>query len=288
MCLKMIKVIVPATSANIAMGYDCLGMAVNLFTAVKIDEADKFNITGCDEAFQNKDNLVYQGFIQGCKHLNRAVPTISIDIQSEIPESRGLGSSSACIVAGIIGAFEYFKEEVDKDVVLQIATKMEGHPDNVAPAIYGGLCMAFEDSNGHYDVIKYPVDDSYYFTAVIPDFKVSTNEARKIVPKEVKTSTVAHQLSHCLAMLNALSTGDIQQLNDAIDDRLHEPYRQKLINDFDEVKKIVEENDSVVYISGSGSTLIIISNSADRRDKIIEALQKRFEKFSIKNVEIMN
>ncbi|MCK8625577.1 homoserine kinase [Apilactobacillus kunkeei] len=284
----MIKVIVPATSANIAMGYDCLGMAVNLFTAVKIDEADKFNITGCDEAFQNKDNLVYQGFIQGCKHLNRAVPTISIDIQSEIPESRGLGSSSACIVAGIIGAFEYFKEEVDKDVVLQIATKMEGHPDNVAPAIYGGLCMAFEDSNGHYDVIKYPVDDSYYFTAVIPDFKVSTNEARKIVPKEVKTSTVAHQLSHCLAMLNALSTGDIQHLNDAIDDRLHEPYRQKLINDFDEVKKIVEENDSVVYISGSGSTLIIISNSADRRDKIIEALQKRFEKFSIKNVEIMN
>ncbi|CAI2667564.1 Homoserine kinase [Apilactobacillus kunkeei] len=86
---------------------------------------------------------------------------------------------------------------------------MEGHPDNVAPAIYGGLCMAFEDSNGHYDVIKYPVDDSYYFTAVIPDFKVSTNEARKIVPKEVKTTTVAHQLSHCLAMLNAISTGDI-------------------------------------------------------------------------------
>ncbi|MCX8743596.1 homoserine kinase [Lactobacillus sp. B3795] len=284
----MIKVIVPATSANIAMGYDCLGMAVNLFTAVKIDEADKFNITGCDEAFQNKDNLVYQGFIQGCKHLNRAVPTISIDIQSEIPESRGLGSSSACIVAGIIGAFEYFKEEVDKDVILQIATKMEGHPDNVAPAIYGGLCMAFEDSNGHYDVIKYPVDDSYYFTAVIPDFKVSTNEARKIVPKEVKTTTVAHQLSHCLAMLNALSNGDIKQLNDAIDDRLHEPYRQKLINGFGEVKKIVEANGSVVYISGSGSTLIIISNSADRRDKIIEALQKRFEKFSIKNVEIMN
>ncbi|KOY73440.1 Homoserine kinase [Apilactobacillus kunkeei] len=284
----MIKVIVPATSANIAMGYDCLGMAVNLFTAVKIDEADKFNITGCDEAFQNEDNLVYQGFIQGCKHLNQAIPTISLDIQSEIPESRGLGSSSACIVAGIIGAFEYFKEDVDKDVILQIATTMEGHPDNVAPAIYGGLCMAFEDSNGHYDVIKYPVNDSYYFTAVIPDFKVSTNEARKIVPKEVKTTTVAHQLSHCLAMLNALSTGDIKQLDDAIDDRLHEPYRKKLINGFDEVKKIVETNDSVAYISGSGSTLIIISNSADRRDKIIEALQKRFEKFSIKNVEIMN
>ncbi|WJV43317.1 homoserine kinase [Apilactobacillus kunkeei] len=284
----MIKVIVPATSANIAMGYDCLGMAVNLFTAVKIDEANKFSITGCDEAFQNEDNLVYQGFIQGCNHLKREVPTISIDVQSEIPESRGLGSSSACIVAGIIGAFEYFKEKVDKDVILQIATAMEGHPDNVAPAIYGGLCMAFEDSNGHYDVINYPVNDSYYFTAVIPDFKVSTNEARKIVPKEVKTTTVAHQLSHCLAMLNALSNGDIKQLNDAIDDRLHEPYRKKLINGFDEVKKIVKENDSVVYISGSGSTLIIISNSADRRDKIIEALQKRFEKFSIKNVEIMN
>ena len=77
----MIKVIVPATSANIAMGYDCLGMAVNLFTAVKIDEAYKFSITGCDEAFQNEDNLVYQGFIQGCKHLKREVPTISIDIQ---------------------------------------------------------------------------------------------------------------------------------------------------------------------------------------------------------------
>ncbi len=284
----MIKVIVPATSANIAMGYDCLGMAVNLFTSVKIEDANKFSITGCDEAFQNEDNLVYQGFIQGCKHLNQAVPTISIDIQSEIPESRGLGSSSACIVAGIIGAFEYFKEDVDKDVILQIATAMEGHPDNVAPAIYGGLCMAFEDSNGHYDVIKYPVDDSYYFTAVIPDFKVSTNEARKIVPKEVKTTTVSHQLSHCLAMLNALSTGDIKQLKDAIDDRLHEPYRKKLINGFDDVKKIVEANDSVVYISGSGSTLIIISNSADRRDKIIETLQKRFEKFSIKNVEIMN
>lgn len=284
----MIKVIVPATSANIAMGYDCLGMAVNLFTAVKIDDADKFNITGCDEAFQNEDNLVYQGFIQACKHLKREIPTISIDIKSEIPESRGLGSSSACIVAGIIGAFEYFEQDVDEDVILQIATAMEGHPDNVAPAIYGGLCMAFKDSSGHYDVIKYPVDDSYYFTAVIPNFKVSTNEARKIVPKEIKTSTVAHQLSHCLAMLNALSNGDIKQLKDAIDDHLHEPYRQKLINGFDDVKKIVKENDSVVYISGSGSTLIIISNSTDRRDKIIEALQKRFKKFNIQNVEIMN
>ena len=284
----MIKVRVPATSANIAMGYDCLGMAVDLFTDVTIEDDDKFNITGCDEVFQNKDNLVYQGFIKACKHLSKDVPTISIDIQSQIPESRGLGSSSACIVAGIIGAFKYFKQDVDKDAILQIATAMEGHPDNVAPAIYGGLCMAFEASNGHYDVIKYPIDDSYYFTAVIPDFKVSTNEARKIVPKEVKTATVAHQLSHCLAMLNALSNGDIKQLNDAIDDRLHEPYRQKLISGFDEVKKIVKENDSVVYISGSGSTLIIISNSTNRRDKIIEALQKRFEKFDIQNVEIMN
>ncbi len=284
----MIKVIVPATSANIAMGYDCLGMAVNLFTEVKIEKADHFKITGCDEAFQNEDNLVYQGFIQACKYLKQEVPTISIDIRSEIPESRGLGSSSACIVAGIISAFEYFKADVEKDVILQIATAMEGHPDNVAPAIYGGLCMAFQDSNGHYDVIKYPVDDSYYFTAVIPDFKVSTNEARKIVPKEVKTATVAHQLSHCLAMLNALSNGDIKQLNDAIDDRLHEPFRQKLISGFDEIKKIVKANDSVVYISGSGSTLIIISNTTDRRDKIIEALQKRFEKFDIRNVEIMN
>ena len=284
----MIKVRVPATSANIAMGYDCLGMAVDLFTDVTIEDADKFNITGCDEAFQNEDNLVYQGFIKACKHLNKDVPTISIDIQSQIPEARGLGSSSACIVAGIIGAFKYFKQDVDKDAILQIATAMEGHPDNVAPAIYGGLCMAFEDSNGHYDVIKYPIDDSYYFTAVIPDFKVSTNEARKIVPKEVKTATVAHQLSHCLAMLNALSNGDIDQLSDAIDDRLHEPYRQKLISGFDDVKKIVKENDSVVYISGSGSTLIIISNSTNRRDKIIEALQKRFEKFDIQNVEIMN
>ena len=284
----MIKVRVPATSANIAMGYDCLGMAINLFTAIEIEDSEKFNITGCDDAFQNEDNLVYQGFIQGCKYLKRAVPTISIDIQSEIPESRGLGSSSACIVGGIIGAFEYFKKDVDKDVILQIATAMEGHPDNVAPAIYGGLCMAFEDSNGHYDIIKYPIDDSYYFTAVIPDFKVSTSEARKIVPKEVKTSTVAHQLSHCLAMLNALSNGDIKQLNDSIDDHLHEPYRQKLIKGFDDIKNIVKSNDSIVYISGSGSTLIIISNSTDRRDKIIEALQKRFEKFDIKNVEIMN
>lgn len=284
----MIQVRVPATSANLAMGYDCLGMAVNIFMTVQIEKADTLQIIDSNHQFENEDNLVYQNFITACQHLNKSIPTVRIEIDSDIPDSGGLGQSAACIVAGIIGAYRYFDLTVDKEEVLQLATHIEGHPDNVAPAIYGGLCMIYTDAHGRYKVIQYPINQSLKFTAISPDFTISTDEARKIVPKEVPTTIVAHQLSHCLAMLDALNKGDISQLKNSMVDKIHEPYRRKLIEGFDDIQSIAEAEDGIVYISGSGSTLIMISNSANNRDRMVDAVKKRFKNYQIKNVEIMN
>lgn len=284
----MIQVRVPATSANLAMGYDCLGMAVNIFMTVQIEKADKLKIIDSNHQFENEDNLVYQSFITTCQHLNQPIPTVRIDIESDIPDSGGLGQSAACIVAGIIGAYHYFDLKVDKEEALQLATHIEGHPDNVAPAIYGGLCMIYTDDQGRYKVIQYPINESLNFTAISPDFTISTDEARKIVPKEVETGVVAYQLSHCLAMLDALNKGDISQLKASMVDKIHEPYRKKLISGFDEIQAIADKHHGILYISGSGSTLIMISNSLNNRDKMVNAVKKRFKNYQIKNVEIMD
>ncbi|GAA0702904.1 homoserine kinase [Paraclostridium ghonii] len=253
----IVKVKVPATSANLGCGFDTLGMALNLYTTFTFEEIKKgLEFEGFDEKYCNEDNLVYISFNKALKQLNKKVEGVRISVDCQVPISRGLGSSSICVVAGIFAAYALSNTQINRDDIFKLATTIEGHPDNVSPAIFGGLSASCVVNNEAL-TIKYDIDERFTFLALIPDFETSTNESRKALPDIVCRQDAIYTLSRLGMVLKALENYDLSLLSKVMDDKLHEPYRCKLIHEYDKVKEICKSVDSVCFmISGSGSTLL--------------------------------
>lgn len=257
----MIKVTVPATSANLGIGYDTLGMAVSLYSHFTFDHADTLTITGCPEEFQNRDNMVYVAFEQALEQWGMEPFPISIDIQTEIPVARGLGSSSTCVVAGIMGAAALTRRAVTREELVAMATALEGHPDNVAPALLGAAVCSFTPEGELPRCLRYNVSERLRFITIIPPYEVHTSEARKVVPQEVPLSTAVWQMGRIAGLTRGLETGDTELIAAANDDRLQEPYRRKLIPDYDAIRATcLEGGAKTIWISGSGSTLMAVTD----------------------------
>lgn len=257
----MIKVTVPATSANLGIGYDTLGMAVSLYSHFTFDHASELTITGCPEEFQNRDNMVYVAFEQALEQWGMEPFPISIDIQTEIPVARGLGSSSTCVVAGIMGAAALTRRTVTREELVAMATALEGHPDNVAPALLGAAVCSFTPEGELPRCLRYNVSERLRFITIIPPYEVHTSEARKVVPQEVPLSTAVWQMGRIAGLTRGLETGDTELIAAANDDRVQEPYRRKLIPDYDAIRATcLEGGAKTIWISGSGSTLMAVTD----------------------------
>ena len=257
----MIKITVPATSANLGIGYDTLGMAVSLYAHFTFDHADELVITGCPEEFQNEDNLVYQSFTQALGTWGVDPFPIALDIQTEIPVARGLGSSSTCVVAGIMGAAALTRHTVTREELVAMATAIEGHPDNVAPALLGAAVCSFTPAGELPRCLRYEVSDRLRFVTIIPPYEVHRSEARKVVPQEVPLSTAVWQMGRIAGLTRGLETGDTNLIAAANDDRLQEPYRRELIPDYDAIRRTcLEGGAKTLWISGSGSTLMAVTD----------------------------
>ncbi len=177
-------VTVPASTANIGPGFDALGLALSLYAKFTFEEHTENVVTGCPEAFRNDDNLVLQVFRRVYEHVGRVAPKVKLHIDSTVPVERGLGSSSTCIVAGAAAANAMMGRPLSNDELFQICTAIEGHPDNVAPALFGGLAASFMNGD---KAIHMPIntDPAWRFVTIIPDFPVKTHEARQILPKSL-------------------------------------------------------------------------------------------------------
>lgn len=283
----MIKIKVPATSANIGVGFDCLGLAVSLYSTVEFEPCDQqLLITGCPKRYQNTDNLIYQAFVYGCKFLDKPVPNVKITVDNHIPMSRGLGSSAFCIVSGLEGANSWFEHPLTKEQILELATKMEGHPDNVSPAIYGNLGVSFIDDKHQVQTVHIDVSKQLHFVAIIPEYPVNTEQARKILPHEMSYQTAIYQIGHAVALSKALENGNLNLIKEAIVDKMHEPYRSQLIPDYKHVKEICEIHSSVMYISGSGSTMMAITDNSTAAVKIIQDTKKSFPNWETHHLNV--
>ena len=257
----MIRISVPATSANLGIGYDTLGMAVSLYSHFTFERSDALEITGCPEEFQNEDNLVYVSFVDALQEWGEKPFPVQLDVQTEVPVARGLGSSSTCVVAGIMAAAALTGHTVDRAELVRIAAGVEGHPDNVAPAILGGAVCSFTPEGGLPRCLRYEVSDKLRFITVIPPYEVHTSEARKVVPQEVPLANAVWQMGRIAGMTRGLETGDLDLVAAANDDRLQEPYRRVLIPDYDAVRACcLEGGAKTMWISGSGSTLMAVTD----------------------------
>lgn len=257
----MIKITVPATSANLGIGYDTLGMAVSLYSHFAFERAETLQITGCPEEFQNEGNLVYVSFVDALREWGVEPFPVRLHIETEVPVARGLGSSSTCVVAGIMAAAALTRHTVDRAELVRIATAVEGHPDNVAPAILGGAVCSFTPEGGLPRCLRYGVSERLRFITVIPPYEVHTSDARKVVPQEVPLSDAVWQMGRIAGMTRGLETGDLALIADANDDRLQEPYRRALIPDYEAIRATcLDGGAGTLWISGSGSTLMAVTD----------------------------
>ncbi len=255
----MIKVIVPATSANMGPGFDTLGLALNLYNIFTFKEISKgLEINGFDKEYNYENNLVYTSMLETFKEIDYTPKGISIDIESNIPISRGLGSSASCILGGVIGANELAGAPLSKEEVFQLATRIEGHPDNIAPALFGGLIVSVMDGEKIlYNKVK--VCSGIKFVALVPDFVLSTKEAREVLPSSISFQQGVNNISRVSLLLSALSNGRFDLLKYSFKDALHQPYRGKIIPDFFNIINKCEEMDVLgVYLSGAGPTIMCI------------------------------
>ena len=273
----MIRISVPATSANLGIGYDTLGMAVSLYSHFTFERADELTITGCPEEFRNANNLVYVSLVDALAEWGEEPFGVSIDIQTEVPVARGLGSSSTCVVAGIMAAAALTGHTVTREELVAMATRVEGHPDNVAPAILGAAVCSFTPGGRLPRCLRYDVSDRLRFVTVIPPYEVHTSEARKVVPQEVPLSTAVWQMGRVAGLTRGLETGDASLIADANDDRLQEPYRRALIPDYDAIRETcLAGGAKTMWISGSGSTLMAVTDDTIVAKFLQVRLKERF------------
>jgi homoserine kinase len=285
----MIEMRIPATTANLGPGFDSLGAAVSLYAHVSFADSDKpLEINGCSEKYCNSDNLIYTSYLKTFEMYGKPPQNVKIGIKSDIPTSRGLGSSAACVVAGVAGALNAMGMEIDKKLLLDISTKIEGHPDNVAPAIYGGLTASMK----HGDQVftrQFKLHKSINFYAFIPDFKLSTLDARGVLPKQVDFKDAVFNISRVPLLLRGLEENDKELIGTSMQDMLHQPYRKGLIPGYESIEEACNENDChAVYLSGAGPTIMCLSDQDGIEARLAQVLSKLKQRWSIRKLTIDN
>jgi len=274
-----VTVRVPASTSNLGPGYDSLGMALSLQAKFTFEPSDELVIEGCPEAYRNADNLVMQGFRMVCEKADRPVPAVHLVIDSEVPVARGLGSSSTCIAGGMAAANAMLGNPFTTDDLFQLCTAFEGHPDNAAPAFLGGLTASFMHE-GRAVAVPFSPDPAWRFVAVIPNYEVRTEEARRIVRRDIDLSAAVHTMSHAIAMVRGLETGDEALVGAACADVLHEPYRRTLIAEYDAMRAMaLEAGAATFFISGSGSTMIAATKSEAVAEAFVAKVRETWPDF---------
>ena len=294
---------VPATTANLGPGFDCLGMALPIYNIITIEETVmpstgiEVNVMKDDENAEllelndlpeDKDNIVLKAVEMLYSLVGQEANELKININTNIPIARGLGSSASVIVGGLLAANELLGFPADEAALLSIATEAEGHPDNVVPALLGGLVMSSMEDDGSILYRKLNWPQEWRITACIPDFELATNVSRSVLPENVSLKDASFNSRRLAMLIHAINTKDVKLMKVALEDRLHQPYREKLIPGFKEIKEAFKHEEDVLgtVISGAGPAIIVLSKN-NILDKIQDTVKEIWDNFNIHS-EIKN
>ena len=270
------KIIVPATTANIGLGFDSIGIAVDLYLTLTVVEPSnewKIKHPFGEAVPSNQENLIIETALAVC-------PTLQphhLVCESDIPMTRGLGSSSSAIVAGIELANQLGDLNLTPQQKVEWATKLESHPDNVAPAILGGLVVAtYDEESQEVDYLQKEIQSDIQGIALIPDFELSTKASRQVLPREFVYAQAVQASSRSNVLVAALWQEDWQNVSRIVEkDLFHEPYRETLIPFLTPVRKLTKEKEAIgTYLSGAGPTVMVLS-SKDKATSIVQHLQEQ-------------
>ena len=287
--MNRVIVSVPATTANLGVGFDCLGAALTLankfeFIEVDTDTKLKISVEG-EEAYKvglGNSNLIYRSLIQFYQHIDRQPPNLELKIKLGVPLSRGLGSSATAIVGGLLGANSLTGNPLSQEEIMEMAIAIEGHPDNVVPALLGNCLLSVEDI-GKWQITSIPWHEDIIPVVAIPNFELSTREARSVLPQEYSRNDAIFNISRMGLLIRALETNNVEWLTTALADRIHQPYRQRLIKGYQEVKReAIAAGAYGMVISGAGPTLLALTNP-ERADRVIESMKLAWMKMDVKS-----
>lgn len=275
---------VPATTANLGPGFDCLGMALDLCNdfAFRVGGGSPGGLTGqgtCAGLETGEDNMVHRAMervreVAAARGRGavRALPPVRISVTGRVPVSRGLGSSATAIVAGVVAAGRLLGARVKPEDLLLAATIEEGHPDNVAPALLGSLATSVWPGGRVISRVSTP-HPSWRLALLIPGYELSTKKARAAIPAKIPHRDAVFNLTRVPAVVDALERGDARDLRDVMEDRLHEPYRRGLIRGYDEIRAAATEaGAAAVYLSGAGPTMAAFCKGQARARRAAQAM----------------
>jgi homoserine kinase len=278
-----ITIRIPATSANLGPGFDSLGLALDLWNETIFTLAIEYSVQvhgeGQERISAGENNLIIRSAQRLAELVGKRLPPFHVDCVNRIPLSSGLGSSAAAKLTGLLGANALLGKPLSKTEILDLATELEGHPDNVAPALLGGL-VASMVQDGKVLAHRIHLEDNHdapiHITVVLPDFHLSTQQARAALPEQVTLKDAVHNISRSVLVTEAFRTGNLELLSKAMTDTLHQPYRLWLIPGGREAMDAAKESGaSAAAISGAGPS--IIAFSAKREEAIGEAMTRAFE-----------
>ncbi len=287
---ELVTVRVPASTSNLGPGYDCLGLAFRIYNKFEVSVLPpgqhKFSVEGPEKIklSNGSDNL----FVQAAHRFHREwkesgkvasrAPGFCVRATLNIPAVRGLGSSSTAVLAGLAAANAYAGLPFGREQLLNVAGRMEGHPDNVTPSFLGGLCTGVMDPSGGILYARYRVHASVQCVLLIPDYQVSTEKARKALPAKVPHGDAVFNMTRIPLIVDRLRRGDLRELGLLMEDRLHEPYRKGLIPGFDEVVAAGRKaKAAAVVLSGAGSALVAFCERG-RGDAVGRAMVRALER----------
>ncbi len=286
----MIKVSVPATTANIGPGFDCIGLALNCSNTLEVTQlragpGPKIVITGegAKHLSTGKDNLVYRAMISLFHEVGFKVPPLGIHLENKVPLARGLGSSACAVVAGLLAANRLCGEPLSPMEVLDLAANLEGHPDNVAPALLGGLVISAPKTDGRgYHYLRLEPPKEVRAIVCVPEFTVDTDTARRVLPDKVSFRDAVFNVGRTALFLGSLFAERWDMLPFALQDRLHQEQRKSLVPGMDSVIFQAKRAGALgAALSGAGPSIIALS--LNKEDEIGKAMQTAFSDFGIRS-----
>ena len=292
----MVTVKVPATSANLGSGFDSVGVALQLYNTISAEETDgEIKIEVTDESSKyiplDERNLVYRTMMSTFDRIGYKPKGLHIVQTNNIPVTRGLGSSSACIVGGIMAANKICKGPMSIQDVINLASYLEGHPDNVTPAVTGGMAVAVKNRGVKY--INFPINNQKLsFAVYIPNFSLRTKVARAALPELASYRDASYNIGRAAMLTSAMLTENYELLSTALQDRLHQYYRKRLIGGSSKIFYEAERCGAIgTYISGSGSAMVSIvlkENEAQFYSKMNSYITNNFRNWQFKFVPVDN
>ena len=283
----MFKVKIPATTANMGAGFDAFGMALGLYNYITVQEDGDFegiriNNLGQQSAALNdpKRNLVTVSAQKVFDTVGYIPNGVEFAVENNIPVSRGLGSSAAAIVGGLFAANRLAGSPLSHEDLLEMAVDIEGHPDNVCPAIYGGFVASCRRQGERTIMLKAKPPKKLGVVVAIPDFHLSTKVAREAMPKLVSVKDAVFNIQCAALLVGAMLQGDLELFSKVVDDKLHQPYRFPLIKGACDVLEAAKNVGAIASaLSGAGPTLIAFTDG--KGEKIAAAMEEAWLKHGV-------